>query len=55
MTEVVALFDGVRRGALTPADARARLQPLMPDQGCNGYWHGRPGMDQVESGAMAPA
>ena len=51
--DVVALFDAVRRGALAPAEAQARLQPLMPEQGCNGYWHGRPGLDQVEGQARS--
>lgn len=53
--EIVALFDAVRRGALAPHDARAQLQPLVPDQSCNGYWHGQPGLDLVETPALAPA
>ena len=55
MAEVVALFDAVRRGALAPTKAQARLQPLMPEQGCNGYWHGRPGLDWVDAPIGAPA
>jgi len=53
--EIVALFDAVRRGTLAPHDARAQLQPLVPDQSCNGYWHGQPGLDLVETPALAPA
>jgi collagenase-like PrtC family protease len=53
--EIVALFDAVRKGSLAPRDARAQLQPLMPEQSCNGYWHGRPGLDLVESEALAAA
>ena len=53
--EIVALFDAVRRGALAPHDARAQLQPLVPDQSCNGYWHGQPGLDLVETPALAMA
>ena len=49
MAQVVALFDAARTRALAPGAALARLQPLMPEQGCNGYWHGRPGMEQVSS------
>lgn len=49
MAQVVELFDAARTRALAPGDALARLQPLMPEQGCNGYWHGRPGMEQVSS------
>ena len=53
--EIVTLFDAVRQGSLAPRDARAQLQPLMPEQSCNGYWHGRPGLDLVESEALAAA
>jgi O2-independent ubiquinone biosynthesis protein UbiV len=38
MAQVIEQFDAVRRGA--PA-------PLVVD-GCNGYWHGQPGMLRVE-------
>ena len=53
--EIVALFDAVRRGTLAPHDARTQLQPLVPDQSCNGYWHGQPGLDLVETPALAMA
>ena len=46
-TDVIALFDAARTQALAPQEALARMQPLMPDQGCNGYWHGRPGLEQA--------
>ena len=45
--EVIAVFHAARTQTLTPQDALARLQPLMPDEGCNGYWHGRPGLEQT--------
>ena len=53
MAEVIAVFDAARKRTLKPKDALARLQPLMPDRGCNGYWHGQPGLDQVDSAALA--
>jgi collagenase-like PrtC family protease len=53
MAEIVAVFDAARKGSLTPQDALARLQPLMPAEGCNGYWHGQPGLDQVATAALA--
>ena len=53
MAEVIALFDAARMKTLAPADAMARLQPLMPGQGCNGYWHGRPGLEQTSELAQA--
>lgn len=49
MGEVIALFDAARNRVLTPQEALARMQPLMPEKGCNGYWHGRPGLEQVAS------
>ncbi|MEO7938736.1 MAG: U32 family peptidase [Burkholderiaceae bacterium] len=49
MPEVIAVFDAVRRGALDGATAQAQLLPLMPEQPCNGYWHGRPGLDQIDA------
>ncbi|MEO8022939.1 U32 family peptidase [Polaromonas sp.] len=52
MAEVIAVFDAACRQVLTPQEALARMQPLMPEKGCNGYWHGRPGMEQVASMAV---
>ena len=57
--EVVALYDALRRGTLTPAAARRALLPLLPAAGdgqadCNGYWHGRPGLDRVEPHHAVP-
>ena len=56
MPDIITIFDAARSSALTPHEALARLQPLMPDQGCNGYWHGQPGLDQVTTTepALAP-
>lgn len=53
MPEVVALFDAVRKGGLPGDQASDRLQPLMPDRACNGYWHGRPGLEQAARTATA--
>jgi len=53
MAEIIAVFDAARQRTLDPHDALARLQPLMPAEGCNGYWHGQPGLDQVASAALA--
>ncbi len=52
MTEIVSLFDAARRGATTPRQAQDRLEKLLPGAACNGYWHGRPGLEQV-SGVTA--
>ncbi|MFN3987730.1 MAG: U32 family peptidase [Rhodocyclaceae bacterium] len=42
---VVKLFDAVRRGTLSPAQAFADSEALMVDHACNGFWHGRPGLE----------
>lgn len=50
MTHVIELFDAVRQGTLAPRAALANMLPLLPDQACNGYWHGQPGMALVAHG-----
>ncbi|AOG22738.1 U32 family peptidase [Acidovorax sp. RAC01] len=52
MPDVIAAFDDARRAAPpppSPAATAARLAPLMPGEPCNGYWMGRPGLEQVAS------
>jgi O2-independent ubiquinone biosynthesis protein UbiV len=44
---VLAAFDALRRGEAPPAGS---LAPVAPGQACNGYWHGRPGMDHGGTG-----
>lgn len=51
--EIIALFHVVRTQALTPQEAQARMQHWMPDEGCNGYWYGHPGLDQLETPSLA--
>jgi len=53
MAGIVEVFDAARRQALAPQQALARLQPLMPGPGCNGYWNGRPGLEQGKAVATA--
>jgi collagenase-like PrtC family protease len=53
MAGIVEVFDAARRKTLAPHEALARLQPLMPGPGCNGYWHGRPGLEQIKALATA--
>ncbi len=42
MAEVIAAFDRVRKGAAPP----------LAVEGCNGYWHGRPGMLRAEEAGL---
>ncbi len=52
MPAVIAVFDALRRGMLDAPAAHARLLPLMPAEPCNGYWYGRPGLEQVVPDAV---
>ena len=45
MDQIVAAFDAARRHQ---APALSTLRPFMPEEPCNGYWHGKPGLDLVE-------
>ncbi len=51
MDTIVSAFDHARRqGAAEPGTVQ-RLRPDMPEAPCNGYWHGKPGMDWVDASA----
>ena len=43
--EVVRLFDAVRRAYV--AGGRRTGSDLAPGEPCNGYWHGKPGLEMV--------
>ena len=51
MGDVIALFHAARTGALSVEEADAGLRTLLPGAECNGYWHGRPGLERVEVAA----
>ena len=44
---IIALFAAVMAGQTSAQDADAELQTLMPEKSCNGYWYGKPGLEQV--------
>jgi O2-independent ubiquinone biosynthesis protein UbiV len=44
---IIGLFHDVAAGKLAAADAMRQMEPLMPEQPCNGYWHGKPGLDRM--------
>lgn len=48
MAQVIAAFDSARRAGAAAPGALAQLRPYMPEEPCNGYWHGKPGLDLVE-------
>jgi collagenase-like PrtC family protease len=43
---IVELFRAALDGAHTPADALAASRTLMAEAPCNGFWHGRAGVEQ---------
>jgi len=45
--ETVALVRAALDGALSPQDAAQQVEGLLPGPACNGYWHGKPGMDNL--------
>ncbi len=47
MEQIIRIFDAARAQRLELPQAAAQLLDWMPDHACNGYWHGRPGFDQV--------
>jgi collagenase-like PrtC family protease len=47
--EILQLFHGVLMQQ-TPLDtAMQTIAGLMPDQSCNGYWYGKPGLEQLQA------
>ena len=45
--DIVNLFHGVLAQQTTVIDAMQAMAGLMPDQSCNGYWFGKPGLEQL--------
>jgi collagenase-like PrtC family protease len=43
--DVIAAFDRVRRHQQSASEAYAQLLPLQPADPCDGYWHGKPGLE----------
>lgn len=50
---VVELFDAVIKGKMEPGAAVTHLAALTPDESCNGYWHGKPGLERCATSADA--
>lgn len=44
---IVGLFRDVLDKKISGADALKQMEALMPEQPCNGYWHGKPGLDRM--------
>ncbi len=50
--EIIKLFHGVMTQATSVDNAMQAVATLMPDQACNGYWYGKPGLDQLAAQAQ---
>jgi collagenase-like PrtC family protease len=47
MQQIVALFRAVLDDGIAGNAALAEMTDLMPDDGCDGYWHGKPGLERI--------
>jgi len=47
--EILRLFRESMEQRLTPAQALTQTEGLMPAASCNGYWHGKPGLDFIRN------
>lgn len=45
--EILQFFHAVLTQQTSAAEAMESMRALMPDQGCNGYWYGKPGLEQL--------
>ncbi|MGB9093390.1 MAG: U32 family peptidase [Gallionella sp.] len=45
--KILALFRNRLDGNLSGPEAVMQMARLMPDEACDGYWHDRPGIEQV--------
>jgi len=45
--EVIKQFHAVLAQQASAADAMESMRAIMPDQPCNGYWYGKPGLEQL--------
>ena len=50
--EIIKLFHGVMTQSMSVDQAMQTMATLMPDQACNGYWYGKPGLDQLAAQAQ---
>ena len=51
--EILQAFDAVRKGTRSAAQAQQDVAAYLPGEACNGYWYGKPGLDQHAGKAPA--
>jgi len=47
--EILRLFRECMEQRLTPEQALSQIEGLMPAASCNGYWHGKPGLEFIRN------
>jgi collagenase-like PrtC family protease len=50
---ILQAFDAVLKGRQSAAQAQQAIDAYLPGEACNGYWYGKPGLDQIASPAHA--
>ena len=45
---IISVFHRAMNKQVALSDALAELTPLMPGLPCNGYWHGKPGLETIQ-------
>jgi len=53
--KILHLFRACMEQRLSPALALAQMEKLMPEAPCNGYWHGKPGLDFIHNDNLTTA
>lgn len=51
--QIIGLFRQLVDGDIDGVQAQREMLPLMPEAPCDGYWHGRPGLDCVNDWTFA--
>lgn len=51
--DILQAFDAVLKGRQSAAQAKQAIAAYLPGEACNGYWYGKPGLDQMEAAAPA--
>ena len=52
--EILQAFDAVLKGTQSAALAQQSIAAYLPGEACNGYWYGKPGLDQLAATTQVP-
>ncbi len=52
--DILQAFDAVLKGRQSAAQAQQSIAAYLPGEACNGYWYGKPGLDQLATAAQVP-